>query len=118
MSTIFNKFVAALLVVALGATACSSASDSPTNWVEEVAKAGFTDPVLTESGGNRVVVIATAGYCRLRFIADVKTSRLYATVPNAPLEEDGSYFGDPSLALLKEDERFSACFSDSEGKQS
>jgi len=108
MSTVFKKIVVPL--AALAALAGLAACGETTNWSEEVTKAGFTDPVVTHEGTRRVVMLATAGTCRLRFIADVEASRLYVSVPG-PVGQDETFVGDPSLALLQRDERFATCFS-------
>ena len=116
MSAVFKKFVALLaaVVAVVGLAACTNSDTQQTSWAEEVAKAGFTDPVSVEMSDKKEVIMASAGSCRLRFVVDLQTSRLYVTLPNTPLGEDGSFFGDPSLALLQGDERFATCFSEEE----
>lgn len=117
MAIVFKKLVVLLVgLVTLGGLAACGGSSTDT-WNEEVAKAGFSDPVAINETTRRIVILASAGTCRLRFVADIEASRLYVTVPDGPIEEPDSFIGDPSLALLQGDERFSACFS-SEEKQS
>lgn len=118
MSTIKKAIFAILtLVAALSAAACSSPSAlKAEEWASELEKAGFSDPVLVAENDEAIVMMATAGECRLRFVADKKPMRLFVTIPNSPIKEEGSFIGDPSLSLLKRDKRFAACFS--EEKQS
>lgn len=113
----FEKIVAILsiLVAALGATACSSDATAK-DWTDEVIKAGFSDPVVITDDTEKIVLAATGGNCRLRFVGDKGPSRLYVTVPGSPMREEDSYVGDPSLSLLRRDKRFADCFS--EEKQS
>lgn len=116
MSTIKKTIFAILaLVVALVATACSSDATAK-DWTDEVIKAGFSDPVVITDDTEKIVLAATGGNCRLRFVGDKEPSRLYVTVPGSPMREEDSYVGDPSLSLLRRDKRFADCFS--EEKQS
>lgn len=114
MSTIKKAIFAILtVVIALGATACSS-SASAEDWIKEVEQSGFSDPVIISDDTERVVMMATAGSCRLRLVGDNRVSRLYATIPGAPMGDEGSFIGDPSLSLLRRDKRFAACFPSGE----
>lgn len=111
--SLLKKTVAILsiLVAALGATACSSDAQAK-GWASELERAGFTDPVIVSDDHKVIILMATAGDCRLRFVGGKEPSRLYATIPGAPMGDEGSFIGDPSLPLIKADKRFAGCFSE------
>lgn len=109
MKKIALALSAAALVLSL--SACVPTTDP---WADTLVKSGFTDVTRVDKTtyGETMVYVATAGSCQLRFLAKFPESRLYATVPGSSSVESGEFVGDPSLALLKQDERFAHCFED------
>lgn len=95
---------------ALSLSACGSTTDQ---WADTLVKSGFTDVTRLDNDtyDDTMVYVATAGSCRLRFVAELSENRLYVTVPSSPSVKDSEFVGDPSLALLEQDKRFAHCFA-------
>lgn len=108
MKKIALALSAAALVLSL--SACGLIADK---WADTLVKSGFTDVTRLDNDthDDTMVYVATAGSCRLRFLAELSENRLYATVPGSPSVKNGEFVGDPSLALLEQDKRFAHCFA-------
>lgn len=108
---------AATVAMAVSMAGCSSSTGASDRWSDELTAAGFTDvAVVSDDGGNRIApnsLQATAEGCRLHFVATVASgdTRLYVAVPGTERDEEPVYIADPSLSMLKQDERFAACFT-------
>lgn len=101
-----------LALFGFGLSGCADVSET---WSQDLVKAGFTDPVIIRGTGEAAgVIMASAGTCRIRFVIDRQTDTIYAEVPGSDISDEPSFVRSPSLEILKQDERFSSCFGESE----
>ena len=109
-----RKLISLILAASMSIVGTACRENARDVWSEEAIKSGYLDPVVVKDDQQSVVIMASAGKCRVRIIIDKDTGTPYVAVPG----DNENFSENPSLETLKEDPRFDSCFKGEEAQSS